>query len=156
MLLRAAAPATRLGGVELVAIDRGPGMADVHALSPDGHSTAGTLGIGLGAIAGWRAAFDVYSRPGAGTVLAAPFWPSAVPGAADRSAGLTRPLDGRGRCGDAYAVRPTDRRLPAAALRRARPRPAWPPAASARAPAAFRDRTGGVPRRGAARAAPAR
>ena len=38
-------------GVEIVAVDRGPGMPDVAAASLDGHSTAGTLGIGLGAIA---------------------------------------------------------------------------------------------------------
>ena len=38
----------------------GPGMADVTASSRDGHSTAGTLGIGLGAIApAWPTEFDV-------------------------------------------------------------------------------------------------
>ncbi|WP_420118983.1 ATP-binding protein, partial [Micromonospora sp.] len=35
-------------GVELVAVDSGPGMADLTVSSRDGHSTTGTLGIGLG------------------------------------------------------------------------------------------------------------
>src|SRR5262249_2560494 len=37
-------------GVEVVAIDAGPGMADITTSTIDGVSTAGTLGIGLGAI----------------------------------------------------------------------------------------------------------
>jgi anti-sigma regulatory factor (Ser/Thr protein kinase) len=39
-------------GIALVTIDAGPGLADVNAAMRDGHSTAGTLGIGLGAICG--------------------------------------------------------------------------------------------------------
>ena len=58
-------------GVELVAIDRGPGMADADLSGRDGESTAGTLGIGLGAIVRKSRSFDVYSRVGLGTVLAA-------------------------------------------------------------------------------------
>ena len=38
-------------GVECLALDKGPGMADVHACLRDGYSTAGTPGTGLGAIA---------------------------------------------------------------------------------------------------------
>jgi anti-sigma regulatory factor (Ser/Thr protein kinase) len=37
-------------GVELVTIDVGPGLSDANAALRDGHSTSGTLGIGLGAI----------------------------------------------------------------------------------------------------------
>jgi anti-sigma regulatory factor (Ser/Thr protein kinase) len=91
-------------GVEIVAIDAGPGMADVaHALG-DGHSTAGTLGIGLGAIlrqAGWA---DLHSVPGKGTVLVAQVWPDAAPAPA-WAAGLTRALTGEPVSGDGYAVR---------------------------------------------------
>ena len=38
-------------GVECVALDRGEGMADVGASMRDGHSTAGSPGTGLGAVA---------------------------------------------------------------------------------------------------------
>ena len=37
-------------GVELDALDSGPGMADAVRSGRDGHSTTGTLGIGMGAI----------------------------------------------------------------------------------------------------------
>ena len=63
-------------GIDLVTIDAGPGVRDVSAALRDGHSTAGTLGIGLGAIqrlADWA---DLYSRPGHGTSLVARFLPA--------------------------------------------------------------------------------
>jgi anti-sigma regulatory factor (Ser/Thr protein kinase) len=61
------------GAVELVTIDAGPGIADLDAAVRDGTSTAGTLGIGLGAIRRAADFCDLYSRPGQGTALAARF-----------------------------------------------------------------------------------
>ncbi len=60
-------------GIDLVTIDAGPGVRDVGAAVRDGHSTAGTLGIGLGAIRRLADFADLYSRPGHGTALAARF-----------------------------------------------------------------------------------
>ena len=94
-------------GVEIVAIDSGPGMSDVAKAIGDGHSTAGTLGIGLGAImrqAGWT---DLHSVPGKGTVLAARVWPAAPP-APSWAAGITRPMTGESVSGDAFAIREID------------------------------------------------
>ncbi|GLY22439.1 SpoIIE family protein phosphatase [Micromonospora sp. NBRC 101691] len=96
-------------GVELVAVDSGPGMADLTVSSRDGHSTTGTLGIGLGAIARQASWYDGYSQSGRGTVLAVQVWPSAVP-SPGWAAGITRPLTGEDRCGDAFAVRLVDGR----------------------------------------------
>ncbi|WP_034593387.1 SpoIIE family protein phosphatase [Hamadaea tsunoensis] len=90
-------------GVEMIGIDRGPGMADLAASTVDGHSTAGTLGIGLGAIQRQASELHAYSRVGKGTVLAATVW-SATPAAA-WYAGLRRPMDGETVCGDGYAAR---------------------------------------------------
>ena len=91
-------------GVEIVAIDSGPGMADVgHALG-DGHSTAGTLGIGLGAILRQAGRWDLHSVPGKGTVLVAQVWSGETPEPA-WAAGLTRPISGESVSGDAYAIR---------------------------------------------------
>lgn len=59
--------------IELLAIDRGPGMHDITRCMRDGYSTAGTPGTGLGAIARLADGFDVYSVPGKGTVLMARF-----------------------------------------------------------------------------------
>lgn len=93
-----------VGGVELVALDRGPGMRDVRALFGDGTSTTGTLGIGLGAVRRLSSSYDVHSVPGRGTVVTASFWQGA-PDPENVTAGLTRTLAGESECGDAYAVR---------------------------------------------------
>ena len=98
-------------GMELVALDHGPGIADVAEAMRDGSSTVGTLGIGLGAIRRLADTFDVYSLPGRGTVLAAGFWSRAGTGdgavMTGRSgvAGLTRPMNGEQVCGDAWSTR---------------------------------------------------
>ena len=63
-----------LGGppaVEMLAIDQGPGIADVDRCLSDGYSTTGTMGAGLGGIRRMSDAFDVYSRPDWGTVVLA-------------------------------------------------------------------------------------
>src|ERR1700722_8054805 len=58
-------------GIEMVTIDAGPGLRDAGAAMRDGHSTSGTLGIGLGAIQRLADFCDLYSVPGHGTVLVA-------------------------------------------------------------------------------------
>ncbi|MEV6491788.1 SpoIIE family protein phosphatase [Actinoplanes sp. NPDC051633] len=98
-----------VAGVEIIAVDSGPGMADVARAAWDGHSTAGTLGIGLGAILRQATWSDLYSVPGKGTVLAAQVWPATAPAPA-RTSGLIRPLAGESVSGDAYAVRGPDER----------------------------------------------
>ncbi|WP_299538487.1 ATP-binding SpoIIE family protein phosphatase [uncultured Streptomyces sp.] len=97
-------------GVECVTIDSGPGMADVPHSLTDGVSSAGTLGIGLGAISRLADTIDIHSLPDRGTVLAARFWTKE---AARRAAalgepvvaGLTRPITGEETCGDVWAAR---------------------------------------------------
>ncbi len=90
-------------GIDLVTIDAGPGVRDVTAALRDGHSTAGTLGIGLGAIQRLADFADLYSRPGHGTALVARFCVSP-PVSQLRSAGLIRPITGETECGDAYGA----------------------------------------------------
>jgi anti-sigma regulatory factor (Ser/Thr protein kinase) len=92
-----------VAGVELIAVDSGPGM-DAERSARDGHSTAGTLGIGLGAIsrqAGW---LDSFSVAGRGTVTVAQIWPADPPAPAWASA-VTRVMTGEEVCGDGYATR---------------------------------------------------
>ena len=90
--------------VEVVAIDVGPGHPDIDSLFDDGVSTAGTLGVGLGALRRLANRVDVHSLLGRGTVLAAVF--------ADRQSmhvdvpmidGITRPIRGEVVCGDSWA-----------------------------------------------------
>ena len=105
-------------GIDLVTIDAGPGVRDVSAAVRDGHSTAGTLGIGLGAIQRLADFSDLYSLAGRGTSLVARFRalaggttppdPPELGGAArppkPRWAGLVRPITGETECGDAYGA----------------------------------------------------
>jgi anti-sigma regulatory factor (Ser/Thr protein kinase) len=56
-------------GLEIIALDQGPGIADVQRALRDGYSTAGSMGQGLGAIRRLSQVFDVYSQPGRGTGL---------------------------------------------------------------------------------------
>lgn len=98
--------------VELIAVDHGPGIADVGHVRHDGVSSAGTLGIGLGVVTRMADSLDVHSLPGRGTVLLARFR-DRPPGAPRTSAGfpepavagITRPLSGENVCGDAWAAR---------------------------------------------------
>jgi anti-sigma regulatory factor (Ser/Thr protein kinase) len=89
--------------VELVALDRGPGMANVERCFEDGYSTAGSPGTGLGAVRRLASAVDVYSRPG-GTALLARVGPAPM-ATAPRGilvAGLSVPMSGEACCGDAW------------------------------------------------------
>jgi anti-sigma regulatory factor (Ser/Thr protein kinase) len=56
-------------GIDIVALDEGPGFADFDASLRDGHSTSGSLGIGLGTIVRAADAFDVHTAQGVGSAL---------------------------------------------------------------------------------------
>ena len=106
MLLRITRDGDR-PGIELVTIDAGPGLRDTGVALRDGHSTTGTLGIGLGAISRLADFCDLYSVPGHGTALVARFWPAPRKGAI-RNAGLVRPIVGETECGDVFGATETD------------------------------------------------
>ncbi len=61
-------------GIEVLALDSGAGMKDFAASAVDGVSTGGTRGNGLGAMQRQSDEFDVYTNPGAGTVVRMAFW----------------------------------------------------------------------------------
>ncbi|SJZ87687.1 ATP-binding protein [Sediminibacterium ginsengisoli] len=56
-------------GIELITIDRGPGMSDVSRMMTDGMSTKNTLGHGFGAMKRMADVFQVYSQRGWGTIV---------------------------------------------------------------------------------------
>jgi anti-sigma regulatory factor (Ser/Thr protein kinase) len=96
-------------GVEILAIDKGPGMASVNQCLRDGYSTAGTAGNGLGAIARLSSHLDIYSVPPAGTVLLSQLFehpPADKPPVTPIEIGvINRPKPGQEVCGDAWAVK---------------------------------------------------
>lgn len=96
-------------GVECVALDRGAGMADVDASMRDGHSTAGSPGTGLGAVARGSQVMDVYSTPGLGTAILARLEAErpteARRGVRSDYGGVSVPMTGEEACGDAWCRR---------------------------------------------------
>jgi anti-sigma regulatory factor (Ser/Thr protein kinase) len=94
-------------GVGVVAVDSGPGMPDPERSRRDGYSTAGTLGVGLGAIERLSSWSDIATSEGTGTVVALELWDGPAP---DRPpvAFLSRPMTGQEACGDAVSIRYSD------------------------------------------------
>jgi len=91
--------------IEVVALDRGPGMTNVQRCLEDGYSSRGTLGTGLGAIRRAASVFDVYSAGGQGTALLARVAAregGGRPRAGLDVAGIAVPKPGEDACGDAW------------------------------------------------------
>jgi anti-sigma regulatory factor (Ser/Thr protein kinase) len=95
-----------IGGIEVIALDKGPGIADLTAALRDGHSTSGTLGGGLGALSRVSSDFQAYTRPGKGTVLRMELWSRPIPDRAPpiEFGGLCLPKPGEPVSGDGWAV----------------------------------------------------
>jgi len=97
------------GEVEVVAIDEGPGMPDVHRALDDGFSTGGTPGTGLGAVRRQATAFDLHSSVPDGTVVLARVRAAAslpAPPAAEHAievGAIALAAPGERVCGDAWA-----------------------------------------------------
>lgn len=93
-------------GLELIAIDRGPGIANIAESLRDGSSTYGSSGTGLGAIRRQSEEFDIFSAAGRGTVILARLWPNRRP-VAERIAqvgAVSVPKREEEVCGDGVAV----------------------------------------------------
>ena len=97
-------------GVEIIALDKGPGLTDLSGAMRDGHSTGGSGGTGLGAVRRLSDAFDIVSWSGKGVAvtsrLSADTTPSKIRSADVPSFGAVAvPLRGETANGDAHAVR---------------------------------------------------
>ena len=93
------------GAVEVFALDRGPGMANIARCLEDGYSTAGSPGTGLGAVQRLSSGFDVWSRPKGGVAVRieiAPRSGAAVDGGF-QIGGIAVPAPGETECGDAWS-----------------------------------------------------
>lgn len=92
-------------GVEVLALDKGPGIANLGQALRDGVSSAGTAGTGLGAMRRLADEFDVYAVPGKGAVFCMRLWPRA--GSAPQpslTGAVCLPLAGETESGDAWLV----------------------------------------------------
>ena len=102
-------------GMEIVAVDSGPGLRNTDQSRTDGFSTSGTLGHGLGAIERQSDRFDIYTGPSGTAIVAAVCrdpqpHPGAVQGRYDLGAvHVSKP--GEEICGDEWSWRVRDSRL---------------------------------------------
>lgn len=69
-----AAPQGWRSGLELCALDQGPGILDLELALHDGYSTAGGLGCGLPGARRLMDSFAIASHPGRGTRVTAVKW----------------------------------------------------------------------------------
>jgi anti-sigma regulatory factor (Ser/Thr protein kinase) len=99
-------------GVEMLALDKGPGMADLQRCAEDGYSTGGSPGNGLGAIRRLAAFHDIFSAPGLGTVVMAwvqsgpPPSQDGAPSQPFQTGAVCVPMPGEEICGDAWIASP--------------------------------------------------
>jgi len=90
-------------GIEILAIDRGPGFNLADCLA-DGYSTGASNGIGMGAVARQAQVFDVYADAG-GAVMLARLYPRGTPDTTDLRFGATQfSLHDDPACGDAWEL----------------------------------------------------
>ncbi|MGZ0050991.1 anti-sigma regulatory factor [Brevibacillus gelatini] len=70
------APIVRNGvlGLQLTAIDAGPGIPDIRKAMEDGYSTSGALGAGLPGVRRMMDEFEIHSSPGEGTRVVVVKW----------------------------------------------------------------------------------
>lgn len=61
-------------GIQILALDRGPGIPDLAAALKPGVSTAGSFGDGLAAIQDMMDKFEIASTPGQGTRIEVEKW----------------------------------------------------------------------------------
>ncbi len=94
-------------GVEVLALDKGPGMSNVAMCLRDGYSTAGSAGTGLGAIERLSSQCDIYTAEGKGTALLAKVWKNHRNGAtrpAMETGAVCVPKAGEEVCGDDWGI----------------------------------------------------
>src|ERR1700712_5610994 len=95
----------RPAGIEILSLDRGPGMADVAACMRDGYSTYGSSGNGLGSIQRLAHQMLFHSLPKTGTAVLVRMGGSDVAAATPRhTATLCVPKTGETVCGDTAAI----------------------------------------------------
>jgi anti-sigma regulatory factor (Ser/Thr protein kinase) len=91
--------------IEVLAVDSGPGMADLGQCLRDGYSTNGTPGTGLGAVKRISGEFDAYTRHGAGTIVLSRIFSGKRAGNGAMSFGaMSTCAPGETECGDGWSL----------------------------------------------------
>jgi anti-sigma regulatory factor (Ser/Thr protein kinase) len=94
-------------GIDILSLDRGPGILNIGDCLRDGRSTVGGAGTGLGAVRRLSSVFDIWSSLGRGAAVLSRLWrttPPAAPPAMTVGA-VCLPVRGERSCGDAWAMK---------------------------------------------------
>lgn len=93
-------------GVEILALDKGPGIQNLSDCMRDGYSTGGSRGSGLGAIQRIATVFDIYSTPQGTALLAQLQHPLREEQAPSRfvAGQVCLPMTGQTIAGDIWAI----------------------------------------------------
>lgn len=91
-------------GLEILALDHGPGISDVSRALSDGFSTGGSAGTGLGAVRRLASRFEIFSARERGTVVFAELWPRAWARERFEIGAICVPHPHEVACGDAWAA----------------------------------------------------
>jgi len=94
-------------GIELIALDQGPGITNIAVSFADGYSTAGTAGKGMGAVVRQSHFVDIASWPGNGTAVLARLKRGPPPEGfndTSRIGAVSVPKLGQDVCGDSWSV----------------------------------------------------
>ena len=95
-----------VSALEIIAIDKGPGIPDVGLALRDGYSTAVSSGVGLGAIRRLSTQFEIYCPPRQGTAILARVAPAKAvvkAPAVFEWGGICVPKRDELECGDAWS-----------------------------------------------------
>ena len=105
LLINSVVKPSGAGAVELVAVDRGPGMANPAAAFEDGYSSTGSLGAGMGTIRRQASHFEIHSVAGRGTAVLARIEGDDPRDKREFDIGvLSVPMDGEDVSGDGWAA----------------------------------------------------
>lgn len=93
-----------LRGIDVIALDRGPGIGNLANALRDGVSSVGTAGTGLGAMRRLADEFDAYAPRDKGAAFFMRIWNGVAAPAKIASGALCVPIAGEDENGDAWAM----------------------------------------------------
>lgn len=94
-----------VGGIEVLAVDRGPGVSDITRALQDGVSSGDSPGTGLGAVRRLSDTFDIHSSPAGTAILACvTAHRESAPASGITLGGVSVPISGEQVSGDLWSA----------------------------------------------------